>query len=156
LAAGSDWVVRTSAQRQFVERVSSSAKRFEVLPGFSHAIFHERDRPRVIKKVHDFICERFTDTPPRRSLLAADRGGYTCEEYDRLSKPGGPWYAPVRWLLKGPGRLSRGINLGWKHGFDSGLSLDYIYENRAQGVTSLGRLIDRFYLNAIGWRGIRV
>jgi hypothetical protein len=34
--------------------------------------------------------------------------------------------------------------------------LDYIYENRAQGVTPLGRLIDRIYLNAIGWRGIRV
>src|SRR5205823_6055146 len=26
----------------------------------------------------------------------------------------------------------------------------------AQGVTPLGRLIDRVYLNAIGWRGIRV
>jgi SAM-dependent methyltransferase len=58
--------------------------------------------------------------------------------------------------MKGPGRLSRGIHLGWKHGFDSGVMLDYVYENRAQGVTPLGRLIDRFYLNAIGWRGIRV
>src|SRR5262249_10516846 len=28
--------------------------------------------------------------------------------------------------------------------------------NRAQGVTLLGRLIDRAYLNAIGWRAIRV
>ena len=31
LAAGSDWVVKTSAQRQFVERVSSPITRFEVL-----------------------------------------------------------------------------------------------------------------------------
>src|SRR5438034_8279360 len=58
--------------------------------------------------------------------------------------------------MKGPGRLSRGIDLGWKHGYDSGIMLDYIYENRAQGLTPLGRLIDRSYLNAIGWRGIRV
>src|SRR5262245_58137040 len=57
--------------------------------------------------------------------------------------------------MKGPGRLSRGIDLGWKHGFDSGVMLDYIYRNQAQGVTPLGRLIDRIYLNAIGWRGIR-
>ena len=58
--------------------------------------------------------------------------------------------------MKGPGRLSRGIDLGWKHGFDSGVMLDYIYQNRAQGLTSLGRLIDRSFLNAIGSRGIRV
>ena len=45
--------------------------------------------------------------------------------------------------MKGPGRLSRGIDLGWKHGFDSGVMLDYIYQNRAQGLTPLGRLIDR-------------
>jgi SAM-dependent methyltransferase len=34
--------------------------------------------------------------------------------------------------------------------------LDYIYQNRAQGLTPLGRLIDRIFLNAVGWRGIRV
>jgi hypothetical protein len=59
-------------------------------------------------------------------------------------------------LMKGPGRLSRGIQLGWKHGFDSGIMLDYVYQNQAQGITPLGRLIDRVYLNAIGWRGIRI
>jgi ubiquinone/menaquinone biosynthesis C-methylase UbiE len=30
-----------------------------------------------------------------------------------------------------------------------------VYENRARGITLLGRLIDRIYLNAPGWRGIR-
>src|SRR5262249_28186283 len=49
LAAGRDWVVRESAQRQFVEGVSSSEKRFEVLPGFSHAIFHEKKREMVVE-----------------------------------------------------------------------------------------------------------
>ena len=156
LAAGSDWVVKESAQRQFVERASSPVKRFEVLPGFSHAIFHEKDRRLVVEKVRDFIRERFAEPPSPPSLLDADRRGYTHDEYDRLRRPGGLRFAPVRWLMKGPGRLSRGIDLGWKHGFDSGVMLDYIYENRAQGMTPLGRLIDRFYLNAIGWRGIRV
>jgi SAM-dependent methyltransferase len=156
LAAGSDWVVKESAQRDFVERVSSPVKRFEVLPGFAHALFHEKGRHMVIEKVGDFIHESFAQAPPPPSLLDADRRGYTRDEYDRLHRPGGLRFAPVRWLMKGPGRLSRGINLGWKHGYDSGVMLDYIYENRAQGLTLLGRAIDRSYLNAIGWRGIRI
>jgi alpha-beta hydrolase superfamily lysophospholipase len=156
LTAGSDWVVRTSPQRQFVDRVSSPVKRLEVLPGFSHAIFHEKESRRVVQMVRDFILERFNEPPPQPELLHADRRGYTRAEYDRLCRPGGFRFVPVRWLMKGPGRMSRGIHLGWKHGYDSGVMLDYVYENQAQGLTPLGRLIDRGYLNAIGWRGIRV
>src|SRR5207245_4490991 len=89
-------------------------------------------------------------------LLDAHRRGYTHDEHERLEKPGGPWFAPVRWLMKGPGRLSRGIDVGWNHGYDSGVMLDYIYQNRAQGLTPVGRLIDRLFLTAVGWRGVRV
>lgn len=153
LAAGSDWVVKESAQRQFVERASSSIKQFESLPGFSHAIFHERNREIVIDKVRDFVDERFAE-PTRVATVA--RRNFTHDEFERLRSPGGTQYAPVRWLMQGPGRLSRGIHLGCTHGFDSGVMLDYIYRNQAQGLTPLGRLIDRVYLNAIGWRGIRV
>jgi esterase/lipase/SAM-dependent methyltransferase len=156
LAAGSDWVVKQSAQRQFVERASSSIKRFEVLPGFSHAIFHEKDRRLVVEKVRDFITERFAEPESHPSLLDAGRRGYTHDEHKRLCQPGGVRFAAMRWLMKGPGRLSRGIDIGCKHGFDSGVMLDYIYQNKAQGLTPVGRLIDRIYLNAIGWRGIRV
>lgn len=156
LAAGSDWVVQESAQRQLVERVSSPIKHFEVLPGFSHAIFHEKGRHLVVEKVRDFIDKRFAEPSSAPSLLDADQRGHTHNEYERLKSPGGLSFAPVRWLMKGPGRLSRGIDLGWKHGYDSGVMLDYIYQNKAQGLTLLGRLIDRVYLNAPGWRGIRV
>ena len=51
--------------------------------------------------------------------------------------------------------LSDGMSLGYRHGFDSGPMLDYVYENRAHGRFGLGRVLDRVYLNAIGWRGIR-
>jgi hypothetical protein len=54
------------------------------------------------------------------------------------------------------GRLSRGIRLGLETGFDSGSTLDYVYRNVAEGITPLGRMIDRSYLDSIGWRGIRV
>src|SRR5262249_2421839 len=64
--------------------------------------------------------------------------------------------AGIRWVLKTIGRLSRGIALGCKSGFDSGVTLDYVYENNPQGITPLGRMIDRAYLNSVGWRGIRV
>jgi SAM-dependent methyltransferase len=45
--------------------------------------------------------------------------------------------------------------LGWDAGFDSGRTLDYVYQNKPQGITPLGRAFDRAYLNTIGWRGIR-
>jgi SAM-dependent methyltransferase len=47
------------------------------------------------------------------------------------------------------------VRLGHATGFDSGSTLDYIYRNQANGRTLLGRIIDRTYLDAIGWRGIR-
>jgi alpha-beta hydrolase superfamily lysophospholipase/SAM-dependent methyltransferase len=95
------------------------------------------------------------------SLLDADCVGYTRNEYERLSKPlaiASPrraMFAAQVLGMKTGGRLSRGIDLGWRTGFDSGESLDHVYRDRAAGITPLGRLIDRCYLDAIGWRGIR-
>ncbi|RMN49774.1 class I SAM-dependent methyltransferase family protein, partial [Pseudomonas syringae group genomosp. 3] len=40
-------------------------------------------------------------------------------------------------------------------GFDSGSTLDYVYRNRPAGKGALGRMIDKNYLQSIGWRGIR-
>lgn len=65
-------------------------------------------------------------------------------------------FALTRGAMKTGGRLSKGIQLGWEAGFDSGRTLDYVYENKPRGVTPLGRAIDRGYLESIGWRGIRV
>ena len=89
------------------------------------------------------------------SLLEADKRGFTRDEFDRLCRPGNPLFGLTRFMMKTVGRLSRGIQLGWEAGFDSGRTLDYVYENQPQGVTLLGRAIDRSYLNSIGWRGIR-
>jgi alpha-beta hydrolase superfamily lysophospholipase/SAM-dependent methyltransferase len=155
LSAGSDWVVKLSAQRHFFDRLSSAVKEMHVYPNLFHAIFHEKERQSVIERVHEFISERFQRPPPSVSLLDADRRGYTKAEYDRLSAPGGFHFAAVRLAMKTIGRLSKGVQLGWRSGFDSGVTLDYVYENKPQGVTPLGRWIDRSYLNSVGWRGIR-
>ncbi len=58
-------------------------------------------------------------------------------------------------FLKTVGRLSTGIRLGWRTGFDSGETLDYVYRNGAGGFSVVGRLIDRAYLAGPGWTGIR-
>lgn len=64
-------------------------------------------------------------------------------------------WLPARLLLSTIGRLSEGIQTGFRYGFSSGEMLDYVYENRARGRLLFGRLIDRFYLDTPGWRGIR-
>ena len=162
LAAGSDAVVRRGPQQQFFERLSSPIKHFDVLAGLSHAIFHERGRQAVFRKVKDFLDDSFAHEPESpRELLAADLRGYTCREHDSLRRPPGMLsvkkisFAAQRLGLGSMCRLSDGVRIGHRTGFDSGESLDYIYENRSRGLTPLGRLIDGQYLNAIGWRGIR-
>jgi len=155
LAAGRDWVVSLKAQREFFDRLSSPVKRMHVFPAMYHSIFHERDRVQVIERTRAFILERFAEAPPIVSLRAADQYGYTWEEYERLKLRAAPHFMAVKAALKIAGRLSKGIEIGWRHGFDSGMSLDYVYENIPQGASRLGRLIDSNYLNSIGWRGIR-
>ena len=61
----------------------------------------------------------------------------------------------MRMVLSTAGRLSKGIRIGYRFGFDSGIMLDYVYSNQAQGSFGIGKVIDRVYLNAIGWRAIR-
>ena len=66
------------------------------------------------------------------------------------------YYAATRIMLNTAGNLSDGIRLGNTYGFDSGVMLDYVYKNRASGKLLMGKLIDRAYLNTVGWRGIRL
>jgi SAM-dependent methyltransferase len=64
-------------------------------------------------------------------------------------------WSMMRVLLSTIGRTSEGIRLGYAYGFDSGTMLDYVYCNQSHGNLGFGRLIDRSYLEAIGWRAIR-
>ena len=155
IAAGKDWVVSLKAQQEFFDRLSSSDKRFEIFPDAYHAIFHETDRRDVIGIVREFVRDCFAKPAAAPSLLDADRTGYTAHEHECLKNNGSGRFAVARAGLKVAGRLSRGIEIGWRSGFDSGLSLDYVYKNDPTGWSPLGRLIDKSYLNSIGWRGIR-
>jgi SAM-dependent methyltransferase len=66
----------------------------------------------------------------------------------------------VRWkmvktFMQTVGKSSNGVSLGYKYGFNSGTMLDYIYLNKPQGRWKIGKILDKTYLNAVGWRAIR-
>lgn len=147
LAAGSDWVVHVKDQREFFNRISSPLKRMKVFEGFSHAILHEKDRHLPFTEIRNFILESFS-----RPIAASAEHAAAARKPSLLSRV---HYGLAKLGLGTIGRLSRGIRLGWKRGFDSGESLDYVYENCPRGSLLIGRLIDRIYLNSPGWKGIR-
>ena len=163
LTSGADWVVDQDIQRQFFERLGSLVKEMHIYPGFFHDTFNEKDNHLPLSAARRFILDAFAQPRHEGSLLEADRNSATQREYETLANLLAPLslkgirYALTRFVLRTFGaRLSEGVKLGVKTGFDSGTTLDYIYRNQAQGVTALGRLIDRNYLDAIGWRGIRL
>ena len=163
LASGADWVVDRDIQCRFFERLGSPVKEMHVYPGFFHDTFNERDNHLPLGAARRFILEVFSQPRREPSLLEADRNSATQREYENLANPLPPFslkgiqHALTRFALHAVGaRLSKGVRLGVETGFDSGATLDYVYRNRAEGLTALGRLIDRNYLNAIGWRGIRL
>jgi alpha-beta hydrolase superfamily lysophospholipase/SAM-dependent methyltransferase len=155
IGAAKDWIVSLNAQRKFFDRLSSAEKRFEIFPEAYHAIFHETNRHDIVDLVRNFVGSCFAKPVTAPSLLTADKTGYTAREYERLKRNGSVKFAIARAGLRVAGQFSDGIEIGWRNGFDSGLSLDYIYKNEPHGWSALGRLIDKSYLNSIGWRGIR-
>jgi alpha-beta hydrolase superfamily lysophospholipase len=162
LVSGADWVVHAGPQEEFFRRAGSAMKEMHVLPGFYHDTLGEKDREIAFAKMRDFIARLYAAPPKRVDLLSAHREGYTREEELRLARPlpalspKNLQFAATRALMGSMGRLSEGIRLGQATGFDSGSTLDYVYRNVPSGVGPLGRAIDRNYLEAIGWRGIRV
>ena len=64
-------------------------------------------------------------------------------------------YAALKLEMRTLGRASDGMCLGLATGFDSGTMVDYVYRNRAQGVTPLGVWLDRIFLDHPVWKGVR-
>lgn len=161
LISGADWVVHRGPQDAFYERLGSSVKERIVLDGFYHDTLGERDRAQAVAAARRFIVREFETPSAPVSLLSADRGGAFKDESDRLAQPLSPaspagiYWGLTRAGLKFGGLLSDGVRLGHKTGFDSGSTLDYVYCNKAQGRFGVGPMVDRNYLDAIGWRGIR-
>ena len=161
LISGSDWVVHHGPQHEFFEGLGSPVKEKHVLAGFFHDTLGEANRESAVAKVRAFITGQFDDPAPVVDLNDADRHGYTFEESRALAEPlpegslRGAWWRLYRKSLHWAGMVSDGVSLGHRTGFDSGSTLDYVYRNEASGAGPIGRMVDRNYLDAIGWRGIR-
>ncbi|WP_338952569.1 bifunctional alpha/beta hydrolase/class I SAM-dependent methyltransferase [Fusobacterium nucleatum] len=156
-SAEKDYVVKNSAQKKFFLNLSSKKREFIELENFYHGIIFEKERQKVYKMLDDFIQDVFKnqntslDTSPRE---------FSRKEYERIALKEYPlnekiFYSIQKFSMRTFGFLSKGMSLGLKYGFDSGISLDYIYKDQADGKLLLGKFIDRFYLNQIGWAGIR-
>ena len=161
LISGSDWVVRHAPQHRFYENLGSRIKERHVLPGFYHDTLGEKDRAIALAEVRRFIDARFAAARAPADLRTAHVQGYTKDEADRLASPldamspRGIYWALSRLNIRLGALVSEGIKTGVKTGFDSGSTLDYVYKNQPRGLGPGGRLIDKVFLEAIGWRGIR-
>ncbi|WP_432421207.1 bifunctional alpha/beta hydrolase/class I SAM-dependent methyltransferase [Mesorhizobium huakuii] len=161
LLSGSDWVVRHGPQHEFFVNLGSRTKERHVLPGFFHDTLGERDRAQALDLIRPFLARQFTAPDAPVDLRQADIAGYTRDEADRLASPldllspKGLYWAFSRASIRMGAWVSSGMKAGVTTGFDSGSTLDYVYENDARGLTPLGRFVDRIFLEAIGWRGIR-
>lgn len=157
-SAGDDKVVENSAHARFYERSGARVKEYQMITGARHAIFHDLCREEVCGIIRKFVSNQADGVSASSD---GDERGATKIEYDTLRQPLSPlspkalWFAAQRASMSTLGKLSEGISLGFKVGFDSGESLDYVYRNEARGSAFLGPIIDRGYLDAIGWRGIR-
>ncbi|WP_313192037.1 bifunctional alpha/beta hydrolase/class I SAM-dependent methyltransferase [Shinella zoogloeoides] len=161
LVSGSDFVVRHAPQHRFFENLGSTIKERHVLPGFYHDTLGERDRANALEKLRAFILSRFAAPPVVADLRQAHLSGHTRDEADRLATPLSPfsprglYWAMTRASIRLGALFSKGMATGVRTGFDSGSTLDYVYENEPRGLGPGGRLVDRQFLEAIGWRGIR-
>lgn len=163
LIAGKDYVVKEKPQQIFYNNLSSRIKHYVRLPDAYHAVFYERDTTAVIEASRNFIETCFDSTAPSASrYLDADTNSASAKAYRALSNSdrdrpwAKKWFSLARLLIKGIAPWSHGMQIGMRYGFDSGASLDYIYRNQASGRFLLGKAIDRLYLDAVGWRGIRL
>jgi len=161
LISGADWVVHHGPQHDFFARLGTTEKEKHVLDGFYHDTFGEKDRQQAVDKARAFILRQFAAPWSRPDLRQAHRHGATFDEARELARPlstlspKGLYWAIYRANMKLGGLLSQGVALGHATGFDSGSTLDYVYRNTPAGLGPVGRAIDRQYLNAIGWKGIR-
>lgn len=162
LISGDDFVVHAKPQKQFYSGLRSAIKEQHILPGFYHDTLGEKARSLAFDKMKSFIDQLYNAEPYSFDYSHEDKWSPSADAYRELQAPPkarsleGLFYAALSFGMKTIGKKSKGMRLGYETGFDSGSTLDYVYRNQPEGYGTLGRIIDRNYLNSVGWRGIRV
>jgi len=157
LCAGKDYVVDKQAERTFYEAINTPIKRWQLYPDSYHAIFHETNKTDVFADCIEFAEQVFSTPVQAPDLSTAHLNSASKDKVDRLAiKPFNPNFAITRFAMQKFGHFSDAIATGLEHGFDSGHSLDRVYYNKPSGQNKFGQAVDKFYLNNIGWQGIRI
>ena len=161
LISGDDKVVHHQPQHDFYNHLGSHYKARHILPGFYHDTLGEAERERAFALIRPFIRARFAAPYQAVDMTGAHLASASRVEADELATPlprlslRGLWWALYRAGMRLGARWSEGLRIGQETGYDSGSTLDYVYQNEPRGSNVIGKLYDRHYLNAIGWRGIR-
>lgn len=161
LVSGDDYVVHRKPQLAFYQRLRSPVKELHILPGFYHDTLGEKDRHLAFDTIRAFVEERFSQPVTPFCYAHEDKRSPSADAWRMLAAGPEPFSLENLSfkMLRGGMRLvstqSAGVKLGFESGFDSGSTLDYVYRNTPTGSTPLGKMVDKFYLNSIGWKGIR-
>jgi alpha-beta hydrolase superfamily lysophospholipase len=155
LSAEKDHVVFNKEQKIFYDKLDTDLKEYAVLPNFFHGILFDTGKEMVYDKIKSFAEKCFNKNKKQPSLSPDP---FSLKEYDDLKNKVGNNlnFKFQKWSLGKIGKISEGMAIGLKHGFDSGASLDYVYKNDPKGKSGFGKMMDKNYLEAIGWRGIRI
>jgi alpha-beta hydrolase superfamily lysophospholipase len=162
LVSGSDWVVHQEPMKQLFMNLGAESKEYHEFPGFFHDTLGEKDRRLPLAKARRFIEKHFSAPFAPPDLKHADTQGFTFVEATMLNSSLAPlslkslYYSLTKANIRLCGHISTGLKLGIDTGFDSGSTLDYVYENNPRGHGIIGRFVDKTYLESIGWRGIRI
>ncbi|AIZ42858.1 bifunctional alpha/beta hydrolase/class I SAM-dependent methyltransferase [Cellulophaga baltica] len=155
LSAEKDKVVFNKDQKIFFDKLDTNLKQLELLPDFFHGILFETEKELVYDKMKAFAVQSFKQ-PQKKLSLEPDQ--FSMVEHRSLQNKEGNNlnFKFQKWSLSKIGKISDGMAIGLEHGFDSGASLDYVYHNKPKGKLGFGTMMDKNYLEAIGWRGIRI
>ena len=163
LISGADWVVDTDCAAPLLRAAGhpdqGAPRAARLLPRHAWA---SRTGRLAIGKARAFILARFAEAPETVSLLDADRMSYTRDEADALASPLSPWsWRALYWAATAVGDAGRrDAVLRYRTRPQDRLRLRFdprlrLSQPTARGRGALGRLIDKAYLESIGWRGIR-
>ena len=151
----------SGSQRRFYDNIASEIKEnFTLSPPAKNNDWTENNNE-FYSCITEFILARFSDRYTPASLFNSYFKGVTWNEYEKLILDESNLLKKIYWevvkkFMHSVGRLSTGIRTGLDNGFDSGISLEYMYNNVPDGKYLLGKFIDRLYLNNNACLSLRI
>ena len=72
-----------------------------------------------------------------------------------IYSPKNQYYKCYSIFLRTIGIFSEGMKIGFTHGFDSGMIMNYVYQNTPSGRFYIGKVLDRIFLNQVTCKAFR-